>query len=157
MTPAIKLACKAGIAHRIHQYDHDPAAASYGLEAVDKLGLTAAQVFKTLVAELPGGELVVAVLPVAGKLNLKRLAAAAGAKKAVMAKAAAVERSSGYVLGGVSPLAQKKALRSFIDSSAEGLSSVFVSAGRRGLEIELSPVDLQALCRGQFSPLVQEC
>lgn len=153
MTPAIELARRANIAHRIHEYRHDPGAASYGLEAVEKLGLNPEQVFKTLVAELADGELVVAIVPVAEKLNMKALAKAAGAKKAAMAGAQAVARSSGYVLGGVSPLGQKKALRSFIHNSATQLSTVFVSAGRRGLEIELAPAALAELCRGQFAAL----
>lgn len=153
MTPAIELARRANIAHRIHEYRHDPGAASYGLEAVEKLGLKPEQVFKTLVAELLAGELVVAVIPVAEKLNMKALAKAAGAKKAAMAAAPAVERSTGYVLGGVSPLGQKKALRSFIHDSACALDTLFVSAGRRGLEIELAPAALAELCRGRFASL----
>ena len=109
--------------------------------------------FKTLVAALATGELVVAVVPVAAMLNMKKLAKAAGAKKAAMAEAKAVERSSGYVLGGVSPLGQKKALRSFVDESAADLPSIYISAGRRGLEIELAADDLLSLCRGCYAPL----
>ena len=153
MTPAIDLARKKGVNHRVHEYRHDPSAASYGLEAVDKLGLPAEQVFKTLVAELASGELVVAVVPVAAKLNMKKLAKAAGAKKAAMAAADAVERSSGYVLGGVSPLAQKKMLRSFIDDSAASLPTIYVSAGRRGVEIEMAPDELLSLSRGCYAAL----
>tara|TARA_Y100001936_G_scaffold168079_1_gene164270 strand:+ start:2295 stop:2759 length:465 start_codon:yes stop_codon:yes gene_type:complete len=153
VTPAIELARKAGIRHCVHEYQHDPSAASYGLEAADKLGLPPERVFKTLVAALATGELVVAVVPVAAMLNMKKLAKAAGAKKAAMAEAKAVERSSGYVLGGVSPLGQKKALRSFVDESAADLPSIYISAGRRGLEIELAADDLLSLCRGRYAPL----
>lgn len=145
MTPAITAAKRSGINYQIHDYQHDPASPSYGLEAAEKLGLPVAQVFKTLVAALDTGELVVAILPVAARLNMKRLARTLGGKKATMAEAGKVERSSGYVLGGVSPLGQKKALRTVLDESATGWPTVFVSAGRRGLEIELAPADLQAM------------
>lgn len=156
MTPAVDMAKRAKIAFTLHEYDHDPGSSAYGMEAVEKLGLNPDEVFKTLVVELQGGELVVAVVPVSSMLNLKALAKAAGAKKAAMADAPAVSRSSGYVLGGVSPLGQKRALRTFMDSSAERLSVMYVSAGRRGLEIALSPRDLQGLTRAGFAPLAQE-
>ena len=156
MTPAVDTAKRAKIAFTLHEYDHDPGSSAYGMEAVEKLGLNPAEVFKTLVAALQGGELVVAVVPVSTMLNLKALAKAAGAKKAAMADASAVSRSSGYVLGGVSPLGQKRALRTFIDSSAESLSVMYVSAGRRGLEIALSPQDLHSLTRARFASLAQE-
>lgn len=145
MTPAITAAKRSGIGYQIHDYQHDPSTPSYGLEAAEKLGLPTGQVFKTLVAALDTQELVVAILPVAARLNMKRLARALGAKKAAMAEAGKVERSSGYVLGGVSPLGQKKSLRTVLDESASGWTTLFVSAGRRGLEIELAPADLQAL------------
>lgn len=153
MTPAITIAEKSGIAYHIHDYQHDPASSSYGLEAAEKLALPAAQVFKTLVAALDTGELVVAILPVAARLNMKRLARALGAKKAVMAEAVKVERSSGYVLGGVSPLGQKKSLLTVLDDSASGWPTIFVSAGRRGLEIELAPADLEKLTRATLAPI----
>ncbi|MDX1634168.1 MAG: Cys-tRNA(Pro) deacylase [Marinobacter sp.] len=156
MTPGIKVAVSAGIAHQIHQYSHDPKAESYGAEAAEKLGLPPQRVFKTLVLALDTGELVVAVVPVSGMVIFKALAWAAGAKKAAMAEAGAVSRSTGYVLGGVSPLGQKKALRTFIDESAQGFDSIFVSAGRRGLEIELAAADLAALCRGSFAAIAQD-
>lgn len=156
MTPGIKVAVSAGIAHQIHQYSHDPKAESYGAEAAEKLGLPPQRVFKTLVLALDTGELVVAVVPVSGMVGFKALARAAGAKKAAMAEAGAVSRSTGYVLGGVSPLGQKKALRTFIDESAQGFDSIFVSAGRRGLEIELAAADLAALCRGSFAAIAQD-
>ena len=137
----------------VHAYEHDPGAPSYGLEAAQKLGLDAAQVFKTLVVALDGKELVVGVIPVDQQLNLKALAQAAGAKKAAMADPMEVQRATGYVLGGVSPLGQKRRLRTFIDASAQSLASLYVSAGRRGLEIELAPADLALLTGARFATL----
>ncbi len=156
MTPGILAAQKAAISHRIHEYRHDPQSESYGLEAAEKLGLDPARVFKTLVVTLDDGELAVAVIPVAGRLSMKRVAKALGAKRAAMAERSVVERTTGYVIGGVSPLGQKKRLRTAIDPAVEAFETVFVSAGRRGLEIELSPVDLLALTRGLVAPLCQE-
>lgn len=138
MTPATKALDKAGIDYRLHRYDHDPAAQSYGTEAADKLGFDPARVFKTLLASTETGELLVAVVPVTGSLDLKALAGAAGVKKTAMADPAAAQRSTGYLLGGISPLGQKKRLRTFIDNSAEQWPTVYVSGGRRGLEIELT-------------------
>jgi len=155
MTPAIELVKQRGIAHQVHQYQHDPAAASYGLEAAEKLGLLPQQVFKTLVLSLDAKQLAVAILPVNQLLSMKQLAKALGAKKADMANAADVMRSTGYVLGGVSPLGQKKLLPSVIDSSAQQFATIYVSAGRRGLEIELSAEDLRQLLNAQFAPLCQ--
>lgn len=126
---------------------------SYGLEAADKLGVSPAQVFKTLVVSLDGKQLAVGIVPVDCQLGLKQIAKAAGAKKAAMAAPEAVERSTGYVLGGVSPLGQKKRLPTFIDASAKAWPTLYVSAGRRGLEIELSPDDLAALSQGKFAAL----
>lgn len=156
MTPGINVAKKAGIRFSIHEYNHDPAHASYGLEAAEKMGVEPARVFKTLVVALETKELVVGVVPVSAMLNMKQIAKAAGAKKAAMAAAADVQRSSGYVLGGVSPLGQKKLLRTFIDASARTFDTIFVSAGRRGLEIELSANDLAALSRGSFATIADE-
>lgn len=152
MTPAINLARQQKISHQVHEYTHDPASASYGLEAAEKLGVPAEQVFKTLVAEVDG-QLVVGVVPVIGQLNLKALAKAAGGKKAAMADPAKVARTTGYVLGGVSPLGQKKRLPTFIDASAASLAQIYISAGRRGLEIQLSPQDLQKLTSARFVEL----
>jgi len=118
MTPALDLLKKVRAEHRIHSYEHDPKAASYGLEAAEKLGLDPAQVFKTLLASSEKGELLVAVVPVVGSLDLKALAHAAGVKKVEMADPAAAQRSTGYLLGGISPLGQKKRLRTFIDVTA---------------------------------------
>jgi Cys-tRNA(Pro)/Cys-tRNA(Cys) deacylase len=150
VTPAINAARKAGVAHRIHEYQHDPAAESFGLEAAEKLGVPPARVFKTLVAQLDDGRLVVGIVPVATSLNLKALAAAAGAKRAEMADMAKAERTTGYVAGGISPIGQKKRLPTFLDESAAAHDTIFVSAGRRGLEIELAPADLLKLTGGSW-------
>jgi Cys-tRNA(Pro)/Cys-tRNA(Cys) deacylase len=139
VTPAIKLLEKAGVDHEVVSYDHDPAAESYGIEAATALGVDPAQVFKTLLATLDGTETVVAVVPVTGRLDLKALAKAAGAKKAAMTDPGVAERLTGYVVGGISPLGQRKQLRTFVDRSAEELATMHVSAGRRGLEIVLAP------------------
>lgn len=153
MTPAINLAKKAGIKFNIHEYRHDPAHASYGLEAAEKMAVSAERVFKTLVVSSENKELLVGIVPVSAMLNMKQIARAAAVKKTVMAAAADVQRSTGYVLGGVSPLGQKKTLRTFIDSSAQRFDTVYVSAGRRGLEIELTAADLTALTRGSFAAI----
>lgn len=154
MTPAINAAKKAGITFVVREYDHDPSCTAYGLEAAEKLGVDPRQVFKTLVADL-GGELVVAVIPVESMLGLKQLAKAAGAKKAAMADRVLVERATGYVIGGVSPLGQKKRLRTFIDISAQDHPAMLVSGGRRGLDIELAPEDLARMTAARFAPLAQ--
>ncbi|MCZ7413750.1 Cys-tRNA(Pro) deacylase [Streptomyces sp. WMMC897] len=143
-TPATVALTAAGVAFTVHAYEHDPAAASFGREAAAALGVEAARVFKTLVAEVDGA-LTVAVVPVSGSLDLKALAAAVGGKRATMADPAAAERSSGYVRGGISPLGQRRALPTVVDASARQHATVCVSAGRRGLEIELAPADLIAL------------
>jgi Cys-tRNA(Pro)/Cys-tRNA(Cys) deacylase len=155
MTPAIALAKKAGIGFKTHHYSHDPNHPSYGEEAAEKLGVDPARVFKTLVISLDNRCLAVAVVPVASKLDLKAAAKALGGKRAAMAEAGEVERSTGYVLGGVSPLGQKRRLASLIDVSAQALDALFVSAGRRGLEIELAPADLCRLLDGAFAPLAK--
>jgi Cys-tRNA(Pro)/Cys-tRNA(Cys) deacylase len=154
MTPAIDAARKTKITHRVHAYLHDPASESYGLEAAEKLGLPADRVFKTLVVSTDTRELIVGVLPVACMLSLKRLARVAGAKKAAMADPSDVQRATGYVLGGVSPLGQKKRLRTIIDASAKAFPSIYFSAGRRGLQIEMDPHDLMRLTGGMFADIV---
>ena len=156
MTPAINAAKQARVNYTIHEYEHDPAAESYGEEAAEKIGANPAQVFKTLVVSLDGKDLAVGVVPVTAMLGLKQIAKAAGAKKALMADKQLVQRTTGYVLGGVSPLGQKKPLKTFIDQSAEGFETVFVSAGKRGLEIELAPADLARLTQARFALLQQE-
>ncbi|WP_287809078.1 Cys-tRNA(Pro) deacylase [Pseudomonas sp.] len=153
MTPALDLLKKARAEHHVHSYEHDPKAASYGLEAAEKLGLNPEQVFKTLLASSEKGELLVAVVPVAGTLDLKSLAHAAGVKKCEMADPAAAQRATGYLLGGISPLGQKKRLRTFIDQTAQPLTTMFVSAGRRGLEVELAPALLAEHTRATFADI----
>jgi Cys-tRNA(Pro)/Cys-tRNA(Cys) deacylase len=132
---------RAGISFTVHEYGHDPRHESYGLEASQALGIPPERVFKTLIAAVDG-TLVAGVVPVTGQLDLKALALAAGGKKASMAPVAAAERATGYVAGGISPVGQRKRLPVLIDSSALGFSTVFCSAGRRGLELELAPADL---------------
>ncbi len=154
MTPGIKQAKKAKIDHTIYEYEHQDSVSSYGLEAAQMLDVAPERVFKTLVAQLDGKQLVVGLVPVCCSLNMKRLAKAAKAKKATMAEPSEVERVTGYVLGGVSPLGQKKRLPTFIDLSATLHQSIYVSAGRRGLEIELNPEDLARLVQARFTELV---
>ena len=153
MTPAIDLLVKHKIAHQVHEYQHDPSCQAYGLEAAEKIGVAPELVFKTLVVKLDGKTLAVAIIPVAEKLSMKAIAKAAKAKKAVMAEAAEVQRSSGYVLGGVSPLGQKRLLTTVIDDSAVNLLQMYVSGGRRGLDIALAPEDLKPLLKASFAPL----
>jgi Cys-tRNA(Pro)/Cys-tRNA(Cys) deacylase len=155
MTPAINAAKKKKIAYQVHQYVHDPGHDSYGKEAAEKLAVEEARVFKTLVVQLDDGSLTVAVVPVSSLLSMKSIAKAAGAKKAAMAGRELVERTTGYVLGGVSPLGQKKRLLTVIDSSAKNFPTILVSAGRRGLEIELAPADLAALTAATFAAIRQ--
>ncbi|WP_377272114.1 Cys-tRNA(Pro) deacylase [Peterkaempfera sp. SMS 1(5)a] len=143
-TPATVALEAAGVPFTVHSYTHDPAAASYGGEAAEALGVQAERVFKTLVADVDG-TLAVGIVPVAGQLDLKALAAAVGAKRAAMADPAAAERTTGYVLGGISPLGQRRRLRAVVDGSVLEHPTVYVSAGRRGLEVELAPQDLIAL------------
>ncbi len=140
-TPATLALTRAGIAYTVHEYDHDPRAGSYGLEAAAALGLDPDQVFKTLLADLDGS-LVVAVVPVSGKLDLKALARALGGSKAAMAEPKAAERATGFVTGGISPVGQKRAHRTVVDESALLYDAVYVSAGRRGLDLAIAPADL---------------
>ncbi|WP_328678822.1 Cys-tRNA(Pro) deacylase [Streptomyces sp. NBC_00322] len=151
-TPATVALTAAGTAFTVHAYDHDPASASYGEEAAEALGVRPDRVFKTLVADVDG-ELTVAIVPVAGQLDLKALAAAVGAKRATMADPAAAERTTGYVRGGISPLGQRKRLRTVLDASASAHATICVSAGRRGLEVELSPSDLASLTAAVLAPI----
>ncbi|EGX59922.1 transcriptional regulatory protein [Streptomyces zinciresistens K42] len=151
-TPATVALTAAGVAFTVHSYDHDPAHPSYGEEAAEAMGVSPDRVFKTLVADVDGA-LTVAVVPVAGRLDLKALAAAVGGKRAAMADPALAERATGYVLGGISPLGQRKRLPAVLDSTASGHATICVSAGRRGLEIELSPADLAALTGAVLAPV----
>lgn len=143
-TPATTALDAAGVAYSARLYTHDPSAASYGLEAADALGVEPARVFKTLMVDV-GGQLCVAVVPVAGSLDLKAAAAAFGSKKATMADPAAAERRTGYVRGGISPLGQRQHSPTAVDDSALAHATVFVSGGRRGFDIELAPADLVRL------------
>ncbi len=140
-TPATVALEKAGVTFTVHAYDHDPRSASYGLEAADALGLDPDAVFKTLLAEVDG-ELVVAVVPVSGQLDLKALASAVGGKRAAMADPAVAERTTGYVVGGISPIGQRRRLRTVVDESASARPAVYVSGGRRGVDLGLDPADL---------------
>lgn len=155
MTPAIDITRKNQVSYKLHEYTHDPASESYGHEAAEKLGVPQEQVFKTLVVSLDAKELAVAIIPVSSMLSLKLMAKALKAKKATLAAKNDVERATGYVLGGVSPLGQKKRLRTIIDTSATHFSTIFISAGRRGLDMELNPDDLNALVRGKFAEICQ--
>ncbi|WP_251976942.1 Cys-tRNA(Pro) deacylase [Salinicola avicenniae] len=155
MTPAVRLLESHDIPHDVTAYELDAASESYGLDAARALSLNPAAVFKTLLAQLDDGRLVVAMVPVDATLDLKALAKAAGARKARMADIAAAERSTGYQVGGISPLGQKKSLPSFIDASVLTLDRVHVSAGRRGLELTLAPTDLIALTQAGTHPLAR--
>ena len=154
-TPATAALTKAGVAFTVHPYAHVEGQRHFGDEATAALGLDPERVFKTLVVELAGrgGALAVGVVPVASQLDLKAFAAALGAKKAAMADPAAAQRSSGYVLGGISPIGQRTALDTVVDVSALGLATVFVSAGRRGLQVELDPADLVAVTGATVAPI----
>jgi len=140
-TPATVALTRAGVAFQAHAYDHDPRATSYGLEAAEALGVEPARVFKTLLANVDG-RLVVGVVPVTGQLDLKALASAVGGKKAEMADPVVAERTTGYVVGGISPIGQKRALPTVVDASALTQGTVLVSGGRRGLDLEMTPADL---------------
>lgn len=153
-TPALLAVRRAGVEHRVHAYQHDPAHPSYGEEAAVALAADPARVLKTLVATVDGA-LAVAVVPVSGQLDLKRLAAARGGKRAAMARVHDAERATGYVAGGISPLGQRQALPTVVDSSALGFPTVLVSAGRRGLEVELSPADLVRLTGATTAAIVR--
>jgi Cys-tRNA(Pro)/Cys-tRNA(Cys) deacylase len=147
-TPAITVAERAKIAFRVHEYDHDPTSESYGLEAAERLGVDPARVSKTLVADLDG-RLAVAVVPVAAQLDLREL----GGKRSAMADRKLVERTTGYVLGGVSPLGQRRRLPTTVDSSAIAHETIYVSGGRRGVELELDPLDLVRLTDATVRPV----
>ena len=149
-TPATVALERAGVAFTVHAYDHDPRSASYGLEAADALGLDPDAVFKTLLADVDG-ELVVAVVPVSGQLDLKALASVLGGKRAAMADPAVAERTTGYVVGGISPIGQRKRLRTVVDETATTRPAVYVSGGRRGVDLGLDPADLVRVLDAQVA------
>ncbi|HEX5334947.1 MAG TPA: Cys-tRNA(Pro) deacylase [Propionicimonas sp.] len=156
-TPATEALVNAGVEFVLHLYDHDPGSTAYGDEAAQALGVDPLRIFKTLVIDIGGArpELAVAVLPVGTQLDLKRFAAALGAKKASMADKDQVARSTGYVLGGVSPVAQKVALPTLIDETAQLWDTILVSAGKRGLQVELSPIDLADVVSASFADIAR--
>jgi len=151
-TPAIAAAASAGIEHTVHSYAHDPAAQSYGMEAVDALGIDASIVFKTLLTEIDG-DAVCALVPVTTTVSLKALAQIHGGKRATMMEPAKAQRLTGYVVGGISPIGQRTPCPTYVDSSALSHDRVYVSAGRRGLELSLSPVDLIDLIGARAAPI----
>ncbi|MGX5209155.1 Cys-tRNA(Pro) deacylase [Streptomyces violaceus] len=153
-TPATVALTTAGVDFTVHSYDHDPAHPSYGEEAAEAMGVSPDRVFKTLVADVDG-TLTVAVVPVAGQLDLKALASAVGGKRATMADPALAERTTGYVRGGISPLGQRKRLPTVLDESASSHPTICVSAGRRGLEVELAPEDLAKLTEAVLAPVAR--
>jgi Cys-tRNA(Pro)/Cys-tRNA(Cys) deacylase len=157
MTPAVNLLKKKKITHSLHSFEHDPNSRNFGMEAANALNLDPKCVFKTLLFSLNGAakQLAVAIVPVDSSLNLKLAAKAAGVKKAEMAEPTIAQAVTGYLVGGISPIAQKKALPTFIDDSALDLKQILVSGGKRGLDIQLSPQDLAAVTRARFMPLKQ--
>lgn len=154
-TPATARLAAAGIAFTAHPYAHDPAAGSYGLEAAAALGVAPERVFKTLLVESDRGDLAVGMVPVDRQLDLKSMADALGVKRVSMADPVVAERVTGYVVGGISPVGQKRSLPTVLDVTAEHNATVFVSGGRRGLDIELTPADLLAVTKGQTAPIAR--
>jgi Cys-tRNA(Pro)/Cys-tRNA(Cys) deacylase len=151
-TPATALLARQRVPHTLHPYPHDPRSSSYGLEAASVLGVAPGRLFKTLVVSVDG-RLAVGVVPVAGSLDLKAIAAALGGKKAAMAEPAAAERATGYVTGGISPLGHRSRLPVVIDASATDWETVYVSAGRRGLQVSLAPADLIRVAAATVAPI----
>ena len=154
MTPAIDLLKKNKCDFKIHKYDHDPACTNFGNEAVQKLGLDASQVYKTLLVELTPKQLVVCVLPVENQLSLKDVATAFDVKKAVMANKDEAQKVTGYLLGGISPLGQKKLLKTVLDESVNKFGTIFISGGKRGLDIEVKPCDLEKLLKAKIHKIM---
>ncbi|WP_029010237.1 Cys-tRNA(Pro) deacylase [Azospirillum halopraeferens] len=153
VTPAVNAAKAAGLSFRLLEYDYDPSADAIGLHAAAALGLDPAVVYKTLIAEIDGKRLVCAVIPAAARLDLKALAARAGGKRADLADPAAAERSSGFLVGGISPLGQRRPLPTFLDDAAAALPEIVVNGGRRGLQIALAPGDLARATRATVCPI----
>ncbi|MBK1658332.1 Cys-tRNA(Pro) deacylase [Paracraurococcus ruber] len=155
-TPAVRAAEAAGLDFRLLEYDYDPDADSVGLQAAAAMGIPAARVFKTLVCVLDGGEMVCAAIPSDARLSLKALAVAAGAKRAEMSDPAKAERSTGYVVGGISPFGQRKRLRCFLDASAATHAEIVVNGGRRGLQMAAAPGAVAAALEAVLCPLQSE-
>ena len=153
-TPATVALTRAGVPFTVHAYEHDPRAASFGQEAADALGLSVAEVFKTLMAMVDGRP-VVGIVPVSGSLDLKALAAAAGGRRADLADAAVAERLTGYVVGGISPIGQRRSLTTVIDETAILYDTVYVSGGRRGLDLGLAPDDLVRATGATLAPIAR--
>ena len=156
MTPAVEEARAAGIPFQLAEYDHDPRSDSYGMEAAEAIGVPPERVFKTLIALLDDGRLAVAIVPVAGQLDLKALAKALGARRAQMADPIDAQRATGYLVGGISPLGQKRRLPTALDESALLQDAIYVSAGRRGLDMSLAPADLQSLTDAAVAPIARD-
>jgi len=156
MTPAVEAARQAGIDFELAEYEHDPRAESYGMEAAEAMGVPPERVFKTLVAQTDDGKLAIAIVPVGGQLDLKALAKALGARRAQMADRAEAQRATGYLVGGISPLGQKRRLPTALDESALLQDAIFVSAGKRGLDMSLAPADLQALTDATIAPIARD-
>jgi len=155
MTPAVEEARKAGIAFELAEYEHDPRAEAYGMEAADALGVPPESVFKTLVTQLDDQRLVVAIVPVTGQLDLKALARSLGTRRAQMADPADAQRATGYLVGAISPLGQRRRLPTALDESAIDQPAIYVSAGRRGLDMSLAPSDLQQLTDATVAPIAR--
>jgi Cys-tRNA(Pro)/Cys-tRNA(Cys) deacylase len=153
MTPAIRALQQAKARYKLHEYEHDPAAPSFSLECAAVLGVEPARVFKTLVAKVDGGNLVMGIVPASAHLDLKALAAAVGSKRAEMADPQAAQRATGYVLGGISPLGCRRKLATVLDRSAMEHATILVSAGRRGLQIEIAPGELLRLAGTTAAPI----
>ena len=153
-TPATAALDRLGIAYRIRTYAHDPSAPSFGLEAAEALGVEPARVFKTLLVDTDAG-LAVGIVPVDAQLDLKAVASVLGRKKATMAAPAVAERSTGYVVGGISPIGQKRALPTLLDAGATAQETILVSGGKRGFDLELAPTDLLTATRGTLAPIAR--
>lgn len=155
MTPAIQQLRKSNIKHQVFSYSHEPGSRAYGLEASEKLGIPPEKIFKTLIVESDTGKIHAALVPVSGQLNFKSFSKAAGVKKTRMADKNQILRITGYLPGGVSPIAQKKQVHTIIDASALSHDRIYVSAGRRGLQLELAPDDLADLIRADFGTITE--
>jgi Cys-tRNA(Pro)/Cys-tRNA(Cys) deacylase len=156
-TPATRVLDAAGVGHRLHPYHHDPASRRFGEEAAEALGVEPERIFKTLLVDAGGQrpDLAVAVVPVAGMLDLKAMAEALGVRKVALADPAVAERSTGYLVGGISPLGQKVHLPTLLDETAQLFDTVFVSAGRRGLQVELAPDDLLRVLGARYADIAR--